>query len=261
MTKDKTSKSEEWFREFYVEELSELVGFPSDELTQQQVPFVLKALQLPSGAKILDLCCGYGRVTHLLAQNNNYEITGFDLSEDFLAIARNEFSAPNIKYVQGDMRQLPFKNKFDAVLNLFTSFGYFETDEENERILTQISQSLKKGGLFFLDYENKFNFVMNEVMKKKRSWYNTKHHQLYLIENEYDFLKEREIVTFRQYRDGFVVREYRYNIRLFSFPELEKMLQKNGFEILEVWGDFNGEPLSVESKRVITLSKKMKREA
>jgi hypothetical protein len=102
---------------------------------------------------------------------------------------------------------------------------------------------------------------MNEVMKKKRSWYNTKHHQLYLIENEYDFLKEREIVTFRQYRDGFVVREYRYNIRLFSFPELEKMLQKNGFEILEVWGDFNGEPLSVESKRVITLSKKMKREA
>jgi ubiquinone/menaquinone biosynthesis C-methylase UbiE len=257
---DKISKKKEWFREFYVEELSELVGFPSPELTQQQVSFVLNALKLPADAKILDLCCGYGRMTHRLAQNKNYEITGFDLSEDFLEIARAEFSATNITYVQGDMRQLPFKNKFDAVVNLFTSFGYFETDEENERILTQTNQALKKGGLFFLDYENKFNFVLNEVMKKKRSWYNTKQHQLYLIENDYDFLKEREIVTFRQYKDGSIVREYCYNIRLFSFPELEKMLEKNGFEILEVWGDFEGGPLTVESKRVITLSKKVKRE-
>jgi ubiquinone/menaquinone biosynthesis C-methylase UbiE len=257
---DKISKKREWFRDFYVEELTELVGFPSPELTQQQVSFVLKALHLPAEAKILDLCCGYGRMTHLLAQNNNYEITGFDLSEDFLEIARAKFSAPNITYVQGDMRQLPFKNKFDAVVNLFTSFGYFETDEENERTLTQINQSLKKGGLFFLDYENKFNFVMNEVIKKKRSWYNTKHHQLYLIENDYDFLKEREIVTFRQYKDGAIIKEHCYNIRLFSFPELKKMLEKNGFEILEVWGDFGGGPLTVESKRVITLSKKVKRE-
>jgi ubiquinone/menaquinone biosynthesis C-methylase UbiE len=184
---DKISKKKEWFREFYTEELTELVGFPSPELTLQQISFILNALKAPAGAKILDLCCGYGRMTHLIAKNNSYEITGFDLSEDFLEIARAEFSAPNITYVQGDMRQLPFKNKFDAVVNLFTSFGYFETDEENERVLTQINQALKKGGLFFLDYENKFNFVLNEVMKKKRSWYNTKHHQLYLIENDYDF--------------------------------------------------------------------------
>ncbi len=155
------------------------------------------------------------------------------------------------------MRQLPFKNKFDAVVNLFTSFGYFETDGENEQCLAQINKALKKGGLFFLDYENKFNFVMNEVMRKKRTWYNTKHNQLYLIENDYDFAKEREIVSFRQYQNGAVVKEYCYNIRLFSFPELQRMLQKNGFEIISVWGDFNGEPLSVESKRVITLSRKV----
>lgn len=236
--------------------MSELVGFPSQEVTEQQVLFVLNALQLPASAKILDLCCGYGRHTHLLAQSNDY-VTGFDLSDDFLAIARTRFSAPNIKYVQGDMRQLPFKNKFDAVVNLFTSFGYFETDGENEQCLAQINKALKKGGLFFLDYENKFNFVMNEVMRKKRTWYNTKHNQLYLIENDYDFAKEREIVSFRQYQNGAVVKEYCYNIRLFSFPELQRMLQKNGFEIISVWGDFNGEPLSVESKRVITLSRKV----
>lgn len=218
----------------------------------------MSALQLPAGVKILDLCCGFGRHTHLLAQSNDYKITGFDLSEDFLAIARTRFSAPNIKYVQGDMRQLPFKNKFDAVLNLFTSFGYFETDKENEQCLAQINKALKKGGLFFLDYENKFNFVMNEVMKKKRSWFNTRNNQLYLIENDYDFLKEREIVRFRKYQDGFITKEYGYNIRLFSFPELQTMLQKNGFEILSIWGDFNGEPLSMESKRVITLSRKVK---
>ena len=81
---DKISKKKEWFREFYVEELTELVGFPSPELTEQQVSFVLNALKLPADAKILDLCCGYGRMTHHLAQNKNYEMTGFDLSEDIL---------------------------------------------------------------------------------------------------------------------------------------------------------------------------------
>lgn len=256
--KNKKSNHPEWFREFYVEELTELVGFPSTDDTGRQVAFVLKTLNLARRAKILDLCCGYGRVTNLLAKDNDYQITGVDLSDEFLQIARSEFSSPNIKYVQGDMRKLPFKNEFDAVINLFTSFGYFETDEENEKVLAQINKALKTGGLFMLDYENKFNFVMNEVLKKKRSWYNTKHHQLYLIENDYDFLNEREIVTFRQYKDGAIVKQVCYNIRLYSFPELEKMLTRNGFEILQVWGDFDGTPLSVESKRVITLSRKRK---
>jgi SAM-dependent methyltransferase len=257
--KNRKSNQPEWFREFYVEELAELVGFPSKEDTERQVAFILKTLSLPGRAKILDLCCGYGRVTNLLAKNNDYQITGVDLSNDFLQIARDEFSSSNIKYVQGDMRKLPFKNEFDAAVNLFTSFGYFETDEENEGVLRQINKALKTGGLFLLDYENKFNFVINEVMKKKRSWYNTRHQQLYLIENDYDFLNEREIVTFRQYKDGAIVKEVCYNIRLFSFPELKTMLIRNGFEILGVWGDFGGAPASVESKRLITLSRNVKR--
>src|SRR5262245_45572077 len=109
---EKKSNRAEWFREFYVEELTELVGFPSSEATLQQVAFVFNALQLPPQAKILDLCCGFGRVTHLLAKNNDYQITGFDLSDEFLQIAGSEFSAPNIKYIQGDMRKLPFNNEF-----------------------------------------------------------------------------------------------------------------------------------------------------
>jgi ubiquinone/menaquinone biosynthesis C-methylase UbiE len=256
--KNKKSNPPEWFREFYVEELTELVGFPSEEDTKRQVAFVLKTLNLPRRAKILDLCCGYGRVTRLLAKGNDYQITGVDLSEDFLQIARDEFSSSNIKYVQGDMRKLSFKNEFDAVVNLFTSFGYFETDEENEKVLGQINKALKTNGLFLLDYENKFNFVMNEVLKKKRSWYNTRHQQLYLIENDYDFLNEREIVTFRQYKDGAIVKEVCYNIRLFSFPELKTMLTRNGFEIVGVWGDFEGAPATIDSKRLITVSRKMK---
>ena len=65
---EKNSKNKEWFREFY-EELTELVGFSLPEATEQQVGFVLNKLNLPQRAKILDLCCGYGRITHLLAKN------------------------------------------------------------------------------------------------------------------------------------------------------------------------------------------------
>ncbi len=247
----------EWFKRFYSNQFIDLVGFASEEQTELEATFVKKVMRLPAKASVLDLCCGYGRHTQLLARISDWRMTGMDLSEDYLEIARNRFAAPNVVYHQGDMRNIPFDEKFDGLINLFTSFGFFETDEENESVLRQIHTVLRKDGFFLLDYENKFYFVANDVIKKRRDWREGKDGKYYLIENEYDVLREREIFKVSLIRNGKEKVATGYNIRLYSYPEIRRMLLRNGFEIVNVWGDYDGSDFSVESRRLITLSRKI----
>lgn len=246
-----------WYEQFYSKDFMDVVGFASEEKTEQEVRFVIEALNCPKGSKILDLCCGYGRHSYLLAKSGGCDVTGFDLSDDYLKIARDRYSAPNLTFMKGDMREIPFENHFDAVVNLFTSFGYFESDGENEAVILQVNKALRVGGLFLLDYENKFYFVYNDVFQKESIRQKVGDDAFYLFENSYDVMKEREIFKATFIEKGEVKRSSGYDIRLYSYPELSKMLLRNGFEILKVWGDFQGNPYSVKSRRLITLSKKV----
>lgn len=248
--------STEWYENFYSKDFIRAVGFGSPEQTEREADFVEKALGCQEGAKILDLCCGYGRHAYRLAKSGKFHVVGLDLSDDYLEIAEESFSAANIRYIKGDMRKIPFENEFDAVINLFTSFGFFDTDEENEKVLTAVHRALKPNGLFLLDYENKFHFVYHDVFLKRRSWEQIDD-SYYFYENRYDVFTEREILEVRVFEDGELKRQGGYNIRLYSFPEIEKMLTRNGFFILKSWGDYNGNPYSVHSHRLILLSQRV----
>lgn len=247
----------EWFKEFYRKDFMNVVGFAPGEQTELEVNFIRSALRLTPGAKILDLCCGYGRHASLIAKSTDFEVTGMDLSDDYLDIAKNQWSVPNLDFIKGDMRDIPFSNHFDAVINMFTSFGFFESDEENETVIKQVNKSLKEQGLFLLDYENKFHFVFNDVFKKEKYWEKLDDHNYILYENTYDTLNEREIYNVHFIEDGKVKMSSGYNIRLYSFPEISAMLKRNGFEVLDVWGDYHANMYSVRSKRLITLSRKI----
>jgi ubiquinone/menaquinone biosynthesis C-methylase UbiE len=233
----------------------EMVGFSSTEQTEKEVNFVKDALNCPKNAKILDLCCGYGRHTHLLAKSGSYHMTGLDLSHHYLHIARTKFSHPQVTYVKGDMRNIPYENYFDAVINLFTSFGFFDRDEENETVIKQVYKALKPGGMFLLDYENKFYFVYNDVFRKERYWEKVSKDKYLLFENNFDAENEKEIFKVHVLEKGILKETSGYNIRLYSFPEIKKMLAGNHFEIIRTWGDFQGNPYSVHSKRLIVLSR------
>ena len=246
-----------WYRRFYAKEFIDLVGFSSPEQTQKEANFVKRALNLPADSTVLDLCCGFGRLTKELADSTGWQMTGFDLSEDYLAIARTEFSAPKIEYCQGDMRSLPFEKCFDGVINMFTSFGFFESDEENEVVVQQVCKSLKPRGVFLLDYENKINFINNEVLRKQHDWKAGANGRYYLFENEYDLMNEREIFKVIVLENGEACETIGYNIRLYSLPEIKQMLSRNGFSVVDVWGDYDGRTYSVESRRLITLSRKL----
>jgi len=247
----------EWYEKLYRNRYSHLCGFASPEETRKEVQFVTNVLQLKPGDHLLDLCCGFGRHTHEIAKLAGCRVTGFDLSAEYIQLAREKYSTANTHYQQGDMRHLPWKDYFQAVVNLFTSFGFFAEDVENEKVLREVNKVLKPGGLFLLDYENKYHFIQHDVRQRGRHWQRDEEGTLYLIRNSYDVFTEREQYWVDIYENDEFVDRVGYDIRLYSFPELEKMLVRNGFQIVQTWGDFDHSEFSLQSRRLITLAQKM----
>src|SRR2546427_9467293 len=121
-----------WYKTFFGEDYLRLYeSVLTPERTQREVDGIVNLLALPQGSRILDLCCGHGRHAIPLAQHG-YQITGLDLSERLLERAEAEAEAQgvNIRWVHRDMKHVPFENEFDAVINVFTSFGYLENEDE-----------------------------------------------------------------------------------------------------------------------------------
>ncbi|PLX21623.1 MAG: hypothetical protein C0597_03095, partial [Marinilabiliales bacterium] len=144
-----------------------------------------------------------------------------------------------------------------AVVNLFTSFGFFDKEEENIQVIKEIHKVLKPGGKFLLDFENKFFFVYNDVFKHEKEWKEVDEMTKILLENKYDVINEREIFSAKFYVNEELVDEVGYNIRLYSYPEIKRILEDNGFEILNHWGDYSSNVFSVKSKRLIILAQKV----
>src|SRR5690554_4174616 len=117
-------------------------------------------LNLPENAKVLDLACGKGRHSIYLSKLG-YDVTGADLSENSINEAKKH-QKDNLHFVVHDMRE-PFDEKFDAVFNLFTSFGYFEKDQDNILTLTAIKKSLSEYGFAVLDFMNVEKVISNLV--------------------------------------------------------------------------------------------------
>ena len=130
-----------------------------DEYTREEVNFLIRELNLDKPQKILDLACGHGRHANLLA-DFGHQVTGVDLSQDFLAIARKNAKSQgvNVHYLCADSRTYSDPAAYDCVIHLFSSFGYF-SDEENEQVIRNIADSLKPDGLFCLDILNRDAFL------------------------------------------------------------------------------------------------------
>lgn len=144
----------EWYEESFGEDYLRVYNDRDEQGAAHEVHGMIAWLKLPAGAEVLDLCCGMGRHSLSLAEKG-YAVTGMDLSDVLLDEARKEEGADNVRWVQGDMRELPFADgSFDAVVNLFTSFGYFKEDAEHVRVLREIRRVLRPGGRFIVDFMN-----------------------------------------------------------------------------------------------------------
>ena len=238
----------EWYENWFGGTYLEMYPHRDEEDAADAVALIAAMVPLED-IRILDLACGSGRHSELLRKRSG-DAVGLDLSMPLLRRAR-ECCLPPIPLARGDMRSLPFASScFELVVNLFTSFGYFETDEESELVLQEVARVLKNRGRFVIDYLNA-SFVQDT-----------------LVDHEEQNLGGRRVIIERRISDDgrFVFKEMKLvyeersfveRVRLFSELELERFLVNAGFSVQERYGSYAGEDLTGDSPRVILLAELM----
>src|SRR3990172_3744175 len=242
----------EWYKKWFnSDEYLKVYQHRDEKDAEELTKFVLKNIDSDNIKTVLDMAAGSGRHAIIFAKQG-YNVTAVDLSENLLSIAMNSARTEgvDINFVNSDIRHFNSNQKFDLILNLFTSIGYFEEDEENYYILNKAYSLLDKNGYFILDYFNK-NYVENTLVPKT-----VKEIDDGLITQDRFIKGERIIKEITISREGKVNKFYE-SVRMFSSDELINMLQALGFHILKTYGDFLGNPFELEtSPRIIIIAGK-----
>jgi ubiquinone/menaquinone biosynthesis C-methylase UbiE len=217
---------------------------------KNEVQKMVNWLELEAGAEIFDLCCGMGRHSLTLA-DYGFHVTGMDLSEVLLHEANRLDPDGKVSWLRGDMREIPLEKSFDAVVNLFTSFGYFTEDVENERVLYEINRLLKDNGKFIIDFLNPAFMEAHLVPHSQRQ-----EGELEIEENrsiEAGYVRKR--IAIRE--KGQQERQYLEQVRLYRLVDFRRMLAAAGLEIEQVYGHYDGSDyVELESPRLIILGSK-----
>jgi SAM-dependent methyltransferase len=245
-----------WYAGFFDDQWLEMRDeVTPPERTQREVDFALEVLAPRPGARVLDVACGHGRHSLELARRG-YRVTGVDLSEPSLTLAREAAAAEDldVELVHSDMREIPFREEFDAAVDLFTSFGYFETEHEDERALAAIAHSLKPGGALLLETIN--GAALLRVFRAE-TWNELEDGTLMLEHRSYDLLSGRNDVVWKFVRPDGSRSELRHSLRLYTVAEIVSMLRRVGLEVERSWGGWDGAELTLDSGiRFLVLARK-----
>lgn len=203
-------------------------------------------LNLPENAKVLDLACGKGR--HSVYLNKlGFEVTGADLSENSINQAQKNKNE-TLHFVVHDMRE-PFEQKFDAIFNLFTSFGYFDNDQDNITTLKAIKESLSEFGFAVLDFMNVEKVIPNLVASEVKTIEGIDFHINRRFENGYIY----KDISFEDNSE-----EYNFieRVKAFKLEDFEQMMEESGIYLLDVFGDYKlGKFQKNTSDRLIMIFK------
>ena len=248
--------SPHWYEEFYRADYFAAYGPTlTEERTGEEVAFVERVLDLRPGDEILDLCCGYGRIAVPLAQHG-LRVTGLDLNPALLDELRERAAAAAIEIdtVHADMREIPFEARFDAVIDIFSSYGYLDSDEEDQQVLTRACRALKPGGRFLVDVINREWIVANYV---QHDWHQADDGTYFIEDRELDLLTSRNHVNFTIVSpEGEVRRSAGLHMRLYTLTETVRMLERAGLTFTGVSGAFDGVPYGVHTPRMIVTARK-----
>ncbi|MCM3746762.1 class I SAM-dependent methyltransferase [Paenibacillus pasadenensis] len=244
----------EWFEKSFGDDYLIVYRHRNWKQAEQEVAQLAARLDIQPGARIADIGCGMGR--HSLALSRlGYIVVGMDLSEALLEEANRQNSGGEVEFVQGDMRKIPLEDEgFDAVVNLFTSFGYFERDEEHIEVLREIRRILKPGGRFLIDFLNPDQVRTSLVPESKR----TDDSSGTLI-MERRWIQDGRVVKCIRLSDGEGgrVREYTESVRLLDEDWFRSALLEAGLVLDAVSGGYGGEAYDRSaSKRLILFGRR-----
>jgi SAM-dependent methyltransferase len=203
-------------------------------------------LNLPENAKVLDLACGKGRHSIYLNQLG-FTVLGADLSENSIAEA-NKNANEKLQFKVHDMRE-PFEEKFDAIFNLFTSFGYFENDEDNLTTLIAIKESLSEYGFAVIDFMNVPNVIETLVPTETKTVDGIDFHIT-------RYLKEGHIYKEIDFEDKGQKYHFTEKVKALTLKHFEELMEQAGIYLLDTFGDYKLKKFhKTESERLIMIFK------
>jgi SAM-dependent methyltransferase len=224
-------KNKEWFETWFDSPYYHILyEHRDDEEAERLMDNILTLLNLPSSARVLDVACGKGRHAIHLAEKG-LVVTGIDLSWKNISYAQR-FERENLSFFVHDMRNPFYVNYFDSVLNLFTSFGYFETKKENLHAIQSMSKSLKKGGTLVIDFFNAGKIPTGLIPQQ----YISRQGILFLVKK---YVEDNLVVKKIYFQD--MGREFSFEERVqtLRLRDFESYFSQAQLRIKDVFGDYH----------------------
>jgi len=250
-----------FFGDFYMQGDDSVEGYLENkkmtlkERTDEEVQGIIRLCSLKKGDKVLDCPCGYGRHSIGLAEKD-FSVVGVDINSTELNIAKKRAKSEraNIKFVKKNMLNLKYHNEFDAVINMFYSFGFFDSDKDNLKALKNFYNSVKKGGIFLMHTDvnmprvvaGKFREYEKRPLKNGGclrivEFFNQetkRNHGIWIIEK------------------GNKVKMKDYSVRVYTDVEFINLCKQVGFSDVKVYSNWNGEEYTSDSEDMIVVAKK-----
>ena len=242
----------DWTKDYFDDVYLKYFLIPQgEERTKEQIDFISKFL--PENGYILDAGCGIGRHSIELARRG-FKVLGIDTNQKYLDLALEKakaLSLDNVNFSLMDMRNLNEEEMFDGVINLWSSFGYFD-DDTNEEIIKNFLKAVHKNGKVIIDIENRdyiLKFFVRETFKEKEDG-------IFILERR-KFDPVTSVVNTHRYIIGNGLRkEYLRHIRIYSLTEMINIFRRAGFKEVEYFGNYNGEKFYTDSERIIIVGTK-----
>ncbi|MDA7578641.1 class I SAM-dependent methyltransferase [Flavobacteriales bacterium] len=211
---------------------------------------LIKRLNLVTPSKLIDIACGKGR--HATYFNTKgFDVTGVDLSQNSIEHAiRQSIKKKNLSFKVHDMRELYKANHFDVATNLFTSFGYFEDETDEQKAINSISQSLKANGLLIIDFMNVNKVVDNLVVKEQKIIQSITFNIKRKVEDHY-IIKDIEIL------DSNKKYEFQEKVKALNLDCFTAFVNEAGLKIIDIFGNYSLDRFDIKkSNRLILICKK-----
>lgn len=252
-----------FFNDVYLEGDNSYDGFlksPQDleTRTKLEVEGIMKLCKLKPKGTVMDLPSGYGRHSISLARKG-FNVTGVDINDKFLKTASSVakgLGLSNVKFIKKDMRHIEFKNLFDAAINMFYSFGFFESEDDNFKAIKNFHKALKPKGNFLLHTHITLPKILKNDYKK---------HEIRTLKtgNKLELIRDYDPVTKRENgqwyilnKDGTKKISSIYSMRIYDTSEFEDMCKKAGFRKVEFYSNWNGTPYHDSSQLLIMVATK-----
>ena len=205
-------------------------------------------LQIPKGSKLIDIACGKGRHAKYF-NKKGMDVVGVDLSQNSIHTAK-KYENQNLQFAAHDMRENYQENAFDVVTNLFTSFGYFENNKDEQKAINAMANNLKKEGILIIDFMNAKKVIANLVLNEQKTINNI----------QFDIT--------RQVKDGFILKDIRITdgkeeqqfqekVKTISLADFSEFITNAGLKIIDIFGNYKLDNFDEEiSDRLILICKK-----